>query len=257
MHSVLDDDLVGVYLHGSLAMNCFNLARSDVDLLVITEREMTVATKRTIAELLLRLSNVPRPFEISFLSQDQLRPWRYPTPYDFHFSEDWREKIERELADEMWRGWSDGVQVDADLAAHITVTLHCGICLYGKSVAEAFPAVPHEHYLASILEDFDWGEERLGLYPTYFILNACRIYACWRKGLICSKDEGGEWALRVLLEKFRGLVTQALAVYRGESDDENFDAQMLEQFVVHMKERLMKAAKSLQSVDESALPFDS
>lgn len=238
--SVLNDDLVGVYLHGSLAMNCFNPARSDVDLLVVTERGMTLETKRAIAELLLRSSNAPRPFEISFLSKDQLQPWRYPTPYDFHYSEYWREKIERELAEETWQGWNNGAPVDADLAAHITVTLHRGICLYGKSVAEAFPAIPREHYLASIQEDFDWGEERLGFYPTYFILNACRICAYWRDGQICSKDEGGAWALRVLPEEFHGLVAQALAVYRGQSDDEQFDAAALAQFAAYIKERLTR-----------------
>lgn len=30
---------VGIYLHGSLAMNCHNLAKSDIDLLVIMENE--------------------------------------------------------------------------------------------------------------------------------------------------------------------------------------------------------------------------
>lgn len=240
IQAVLDNDLVGVYLHGSLAFGCFNPSRSDVDLLVVTESGMTVETKRAIAELLLQSSNASRPFEISFLSKGQLQPWRYPTPYDFHYSEDWREKVERELADETWRGWNDGAPVDADLAAHIAVTLHRGLCLHGKPIAEIFSAVPREHYLASVLADFDWGRERLAANPVYFLLNACRIFAYWCDGLICSKDEGGVWALRVLPEEFRGLVVQAVAVYRGESDDENFDAATLAQLAAYIKERLTR-----------------
>jgi streptomycin 3"-adenylyltransferase len=164
--------------------------------------------------------------------------WRLVvSTYDFHYSEDWREKVERELVDETWRGWNDGVPVDADLVAHITVTLHRGICLHGKPIAEIFPVVPREHYLASVLADFDWGRERLAANPVYFLLNACRIFAYWRDGLICSKDEGGVWALPVLPEAFRGLVERALVVYRGESGDEHFEAATLAQFAAYVKER--------------------
>jgi len=31
---ILEDSLVGIYLHGSAAMGCFNPAKSDIDLLV-------------------------------------------------------------------------------------------------------------------------------------------------------------------------------------------------------------------------------
>ena len=56
IHSYLASGLVGIYLHGSLAMGCFNPNRSDLDLLVITRQGMAVETKRTMAQLLLQLS---------------------------------------------------------------------------------------------------------------------------------------------------------------------------------------------------------
>src|SRR5690242_19376551 len=93
----LQDNLTGVYLHGSLAMGCFNPERSDLDLLVITSEPMSVETKRALVEALLRLSGNPTPIEISFLSAADLMPWRYPTPFDLHYSEDWRSRCEQAL----------------------------------------------------------------------------------------------------------------------------------------------------------------
>src|SRR5574337_747753 len=132
----LPDNLVGLYLHGSLAMGCFNPACSDIDLLAVTRQRMTVETKRGVAELLLRTSDAPSPIEVSFLREADLRSWAYPTPYDFHFSEDWREKFRRGLSSGEWQTWNDHPRTDADLAAHITVTLHRGICLYGRPIVE-------------------------------------------------------------------------------------------------------------------------
>jgi hypothetical protein len=57
----LNTSLVGIYLHGSLAMGCFSLAQSDIDLVVVSRRPMQLATKRAVAEFLLALSGAPWP----------------------------------------------------------------------------------------------------------------------------------------------------------------------------------------------------
>ncbi len=77
LREILEDNLVGIYLHGSLAMGCFNPERSDIDLLIVTRHGMTVETKRTIAELLLRSSMAPSPIEISFLVEQQIRLFQH------------------------------------------------------------------------------------------------------------------------------------------------------------------------------------
>jgi len=68
LDSLLDQDLVGVYLYGSLAIGCFNSDRSDVDPLVVTHKNMTADAKKRLAELLLRLSNAPARMEVSILT---------------------------------------------------------------------------------------------------------------------------------------------------------------------------------------------
>ncbi|HEY7124546.1 MAG TPA: aminoglycoside adenylyltransferase domain-containing protein [Ktedonobacterales bacterium] len=237
---MLGDALTGIYLHGSLAMGCFNPARSDLDVLVVTKRSMTLNEKRASAEMLLCISAHPHPIEISFLSLDDLSPWRYPTPYQFHYSEDWRERQIVSLANGDWLRWNDTQPTDADLAAHFTVTRARGICLVGQPIAEALPIVPPSDYRASILadvEDFTTGRIAPATNTVYFVLNACRVLAYLQEGHIFSKEEGGEWALAHLSSEFHRLIAQALAAYR-EDGQEQIDGAALGQFVAYVDGRL-------------------
>ena len=38
---ILGENLVGIYLHGSAAMGCFNDKKSDIDLLVVVKGEVS------------------------------------------------------------------------------------------------------------------------------------------------------------------------------------------------------------------------
>ncbi len=85
VRDLLGPNLRGMYVYGSLAFECYNPARSDVDVLVVTRRRMAPETRRALSSVLRRLEEVAR-LEISFLSRADLEPWRYPTPFDYHFS---------------------------------------------------------------------------------------------------------------------------------------------------------------------------
>jgi predicted nucleotidyltransferase len=99
---ILGGGLVGVYLHGSVAMACFNSDRSDVDLLVVTRQGLSPTRRRAVDELMLTRSGAPYPLEITILTADQLRPWRHPAPFDFHYSEVWRGSLEQQLPEVSW-----------------------------------------------------------------------------------------------------------------------------------------------------------
>ncbi len=229
-------NLIGVYLHGSLAMGCFNPQRSDIDLLVVTQQGLTVETKREIAQYLLASSLSPAPIEISFLVQEQIHPFRHPLPYDLHYSEDWRERHTLSLATGTWRAWNDETRHDADLATHLTVVRARGICLYGKPILAMFPAVPPEYYIASIVGDFDDANVQRQTGPVYFVLNACRVSAYLREGHISSKDEGGAWGLQALPSELHGVIEQALGMYRGNLVNTPFDDTSLTQFARYMEQ---------------------
>lgn len=48
---IFHNNLIDCYLHGSMAMGCFQLGRSDVDLLVITKHLMNVFTNYRYREV--------------------------------------------------------------------------------------------------------------------------------------------------------------------------------------------------------------
>ncbi|MDO4667672.1 MAG: nucleotidyltransferase domain-containing protein [Streptococcus sp.] len=45
-HQILGENLVGIYLHGSVAMGCFNDKKSDIDLLVVVNNDITDTIKQ-------------------------------------------------------------------------------------------------------------------------------------------------------------------------------------------------------------------
>ncbi len=236
--TLLAEQLIGIYLHGSLAMGCFNPHRSDLDLLVVTYNPMSLTTKRRIIEYLLVSSRQPHPIEISFLACSQLLPWRYPTPYDLHFSEMWRETYSRDLFSGTWQEWNSSEHYDPDLAAHITVLNARGICLTGRPVAAVFPPVPAADYRTSLASDIRDSLESIASRPVYAILNCCRTYTYLLEGHIYSKEEGGRWALGVLPAEFHDTVASALAEYRSDTWQPEWESGCLIAFATCMRRLL-------------------
>lgn len=234
----LEGNLIGVYLHGSLALGCFNPTTSDIDLLVITHHKIPLSTKKALVHSLVSISGVPHAIEISILCQDNLIPWKYPTPFELHYSEAWRERLSEDLTSNNWKHLCEQPQTDTDLAAHITVTKYRGICLLGASIEEVFPDVPPKDFLASIVTDLDWTLERLGQISMTGVLNSCRTYAYLQERRICSKEEGAVWALNILPVEFRPVVEIALGIYRGERCEQDVieldDASRLIEYVISL-----------------------
>jgi len=218
LSEMLGSNLVGVYLHGSLAMGCFNPHASDIDVLVITHRRIG-RQKLRLASLALAASLKPRPIEVTTFSRRDLIPWRYPTPFDFHFSEDWRTAYESGTA--LRRIGKSG----EDPAAHLAETRARGLVLLGLPIEDVVPIVPATDFLHSVVGDLRWALRKLKANvtvdgriqaSTYLVLNACRILAFLESGRVLSKAEGGEWALRIMPHEFAPVVRQALRAYRED-----------------------------------------
>ncbi|WKA56633.1 aminoglycoside adenylyltransferase domain-containing protein [Planococcus shixiaomingii] len=211
--NIIEGQVIGCYLHGSLVMGGFNPDRSDIDLLVVTEQPLRIKTKRELAQFFLRSSKKPYPVEISILNLSQLENWQYPTPYDFHFSEYWRRRYEEELQEETALYLNDDEKKDVDLAAHFMILNKYGKCLTGRPIHQVFPAIPASDFLSSILEDYDECLQNILVKPVYCTLNLLRVYWYLKDGTISSKKEAGEWGAEQLPEKFQLVINQALKEY--------------------------------------------
>lgn len=217
--NILKENFIGFYVHDSLAMGGFNPNSSDIDVLVVTDKTLKVETKRGIAQFFLDYSNSPFPVEISFLSKGQLRDWQHPCPLDFHYSEFWRERYQNDLLKGACNFLNEECNTDTDLAAHITITNHRGICVEGEAIDKVFPSVPQLDYISSITGDFEDCLQNIKVEPIYCTLNLLRVYWYLKEGVISSKLEAGNWGCRVLPQDFSKTVRNVVKIYMGEEEN--------------------------------------
>jgi predicted nucleotidyltransferase len=238
MQLILKDSLRGVFLHGSLAMACFNPDRSDIDALVVVRDPLTAEDRHRLILFMIDHSGAPFPYEISILREANLFPWRYPTPFEFHYSEDHRIELEDVVFQGIWRDWHRETRTDPDLAAHITILHRFGITLYGDRIEYVFPPVPRADYLASIVQDAHLARDNMMFDPTYTVLNLCRVYYYLATATIASKDQAGEWALHKLGEEFHPVLQATLDHYRGHRDTLPFDPIDLARVVAYLDAKI-------------------
>jgi predicted nucleotidyltransferase len=236
IESALGSDLVGVYLHGSAAVGGFNPARSDVDLIVVNRRPLDEARKRSLAQLLLDCSGRPYPLEATVVTQASLRASRHPLPFEFHFSEGWRDRMEAALARRPFElSYSP---TNADLAAELAALRQRGLRLRGAPIADVFPDVPARDVLDSISRDLRWAADNER--DVYGVLNACRALAYLADGTFLSKAEAAQFATGTLSPADRDLVARALAVYEGRAASLGDEAHV-RAFVDHVRRRVEAA----------------
>ena len=235
--TIFGDPLTGVYLHGSLAMGCFNPAKSDVDLMVVTENEPGRAEKLAFLSEVLRLDKEApgKGLELSAVRRADCLPFGYPTPFSFHFSAAHRAWAVRDKEDyvEKMRG------TDPDLAAHFTILRKYGITLWGEPIMKVFGPVPEEAYFDSIWRDIENAPEDAAENPMYVTLNLCRVLAYAREGKILSKKAGGEWALGRLPSEWLSPVREALSCYASETEMSASDGAA--RFAEYMRKEIRKA----------------
>ncbi|RLQ94576.1 nucleotidyltransferase domain-containing protein [Falsibacillus albus] len=224
---ILNEDIIGFYIHGSLAMGGFNPKKSDIDVLVVTPKSIKVDAKRKLAKLLLMYSNSPFPIEISFINKDQLKNWLHPCPFDFHYSEVWRGRYENDLLKGTDNFLNDSINTDPDLAAHVTITKNRGICVEGKPIDQVFPLIPCGDYTASIIGDFQECIENIEEDPTYCTLNLIRVFWYLKEGVISSKQEAGEWGLLTLPKEMGDTIKKVIDCYGTEKDANGFEKDEL------------------------------
>ncbi len=237
------DNLIGVYLHGSLAMACFNPNRSDLDFIVVVKEKISPEIKIEIVRKLMSISLSPSPVEISFLTEKNLIREGNAFQYDLHYSEYWRKKYEKLITQITAKIWNDESLEDADLSAHIRVINERGITIYGQDKEKVFPKVNDEDYIKAILYDFDDAFDGCTDKPEYYILNACRVLHFLENRYVTSKREGGEWGKDVLQNKYRQLIEAALDVYTGKASYLEFNSNAIKEFLEYITNKIKENIK--------------
>lgn len=240
--NLLKENLVGIYVHGSIAFGCFNWEKSDIDFLVVVHEEPALPQKEAMIQTLLALekSGPPKGFEMSVVLRRYCEAFVYPTPYVLHYSNFHKERCRADV--KTFCRQMNGT--DADLAAHFTVTRAVGIALCGEAKEDLFGPVPSEYYWESIRMDVENAAEDIIKNPVYTVLNLCRVLAYRKEGLILSKKGGGVWGQKALPVRDHPLVQEALLCYESEKIF-SFDPAQLRRFAADMLARIAGKGEDL------------
>lgn len=210
---ILKDNLVGIYIHGSIAFKCFNWDKSDIDFLAVVSHSPSLQEKEALITVLLELDKQcpPKGLEMSVVLDRVCIDFQYPTPFELHFSNAHKEKCMTDLKKYCLEMHGS----DKDLAAHIMVVRQVGITLCGKNIRDVFGEVPKADYLDSIKHDIEDAVKEINENPVYIILNLCRVYAYIRDGVVLSKEQGGTWGVKNLPEAYSTVIAGAKDSYCG------------------------------------------
>jgi predicted nucleotidyltransferase len=212
---ILRDNLIGIYIHGSIALGSFDNSRSDIDFIVVVESKLSTDVKLKILEVLenLRPQAPPKGFEMSIVLKEYCVNFKYPTPYELHFSNSW---LERYLENPL-QLCDDNIKTDKDLAAHFTIIKYAGIVLYGLPIADLFGEVSKKFYIDSLQYDIENAKTDILNNSAYVVLSLCRVYAYLKSDLILSKNQGGEWGMLYLPREYYNIIACALNGYMNSA----------------------------------------
>ena len=215
----LADNLVGVYLHGSLAMGSYFPPKSDMDFIIVVVDKIGAYTAESLNISIARYAEA-RPtagsIECSVITLDTAKNAPSPTPYELHYSDSWHRRIlDRAVA-------YGAEQYDPDLPAHLMCVKKRGVCLYGMDISATFGDVGWRRFVEAVLYDFDEivDGDNIIESPYYSILNICRVMQIFGENneKYLSKYEGAMWGAAHMPHEYKPLILKALEVYASNND---------------------------------------
>lgn len=231
VRDVLGDNLVGVYLCGSLATGAFDPQTSDVDVLVVTERHVTdgqFASLRGLHERIpLEGNEFGYPYEVYYIDRETLRRFR---PGRRHVKAGigevfgWKEHRHNWVI-ERWAVREHGIVVSGPDPKTLIGPIR------DNEIPEAARAE-----LLSRVDDWahEWNDgvdpapwiEKLGA-QAFEVITVCRALRTVERGGLPSKSEAVQWALDNLPDEWLSLVRWA----HEHRDDRNRNTDMVPEVI--------------------------
>jgi len=203
--AILRDNLVGLYLWGSLTYDAFDETCSDVDLVAVTQRDLDA---REFSEL-----------DAWFANKEQQNRWVPRIDMRFVIDHEFLDKASRccgfyHHTGKLARHGSDGNPIIWMNVAQ------SGITLCGKDAKLVAPHVSDQCLNDALLLELTYLKEDLTsnvgnrsdkafIHNAYAVLTACRVlYSAYHKSL-ASKDQAYRWAMETVLPTWRPIIRTA------------------------------------------------
>jgi hypothetical protein len=217
VRAILGEQLVGIYLFGSLAVGDFDPATSDIDFVAVTAHELTAEELPPLQALHARLfaSGLPLADQVegAYLSREALRVYDPATARHPHI-----DRGEATLSVKQFH--TDWIVQRYSLREH-------GVVLFGPPLPALIEPIAPAALRAAVLELLHfWWEPMLGDdshlqhngYQAYAVATFCRMLYTLEEGGLISKPGAGRWAMGRLEARFAPLIERALAYQLSPAD---------------------------------------
>jgi len=207
----LRENLVGIYLVGSIASGDFDLD-SDVDFLVVTKTELTEAHMKTLQDIQIKIHNIDcypaKHLEGSYISIGDLNNWNIVGEKKLYYFDNGSTTYEQSTHDNQW---------------HVRWILReRGITLVGQKPETILKSIPLNEMFSEIkttmLQVMKLFEDEINCPLSFFnsrfgqsfaVLTYCRMLHSLHTGTVQSKKAAVKWAKQFVNTKWVKIIDQA------------------------------------------------
>jgi predicted nucleotidyltransferase len=209
--AALAEDLIGVYLVGSIATGDFDLD-SDVDFLVVINTELTETNIKSLQEIQIKVHEIDcypaKHLEGSYISIGDLNNWRTVGEKELYYFDNGSTEFEQSTHDNKW---------------HVRWILReRGITLIGQKPEQIMQSIPlHElskEIKTAMVEDMKAFEDEIDRPRSFWnsrfgqsfaVLTYCRMLHTLHSGTVQSKKAAVKWAKQFVEPKWVKIIDQA------------------------------------------------
>lgn len=209
--SELADNLIGVYLVGSIATGDFDLD-SDVDFIVLTSTALTETNIKSLQEIQVKINNIDcypaKHLEGSYISIYDLTNWDTVGEKELYYFDNGSTSFEQSIHDNKW---------------HVRWILReRGVTLIGQRPETIMPSIPlselSNEIKTTMLQDMKAFEDEINRPRSFWnsrfgqsfaVLTFCRMLHTLNSGTVQSKKAAVEWAKQMVAPKWVDIIDQA------------------------------------------------
>ena len=207
----LRENLVGIYLIGSIASGDFDLD-SDIDFLVVTNTELTETNMKSLQEIQIRIHDIDcypaKHLEGSYISISDLNDWSTVGQKKLYYFDNGSTTYEQSTHDNQW---------------HVRWILReRGITLVGQKPETILKSIPLNEMFNEIktamLEEMKVFQDEINrplrfwnsrFGQSFAVLTYCRMLHTLHTGTVQSKKAGVKWAKQFVEPKWVNIINQA------------------------------------------------
>jgi streptomycin 3"-adenylyltransferase len=237
----LSNNLLGLYLQGSMVLGTFDEDNSDIDMIGVVDNPLASKEKIELGSKLLSIDKKPCLIEVDIFTKGNLIPWQYPPVCNFYFSDYFSEQYKQFLLGEnlSHRLLTSNANTTNSTPC-LKLTKEKGICLYGMRADKLITDIPNSDIwdaISSGSHDLDAASDNDSHRP-FAILTLCRILSYRETGEIFSKQEAAFWAMGVLPEIFSPIISNALFDKYGLGEKKAYTVEDAISFKSYILERI-------------------